>query len=44
MILKTGRTIVLVERVRLEGTHMEILENPHIGELYLGGIMPNRFG
>ena len=63
MILKTGRTIVLVEqnarsglrlsthsvvmesgRVHLEGTHMEILENPHIGELYLGGIMPNRCG
>ena len=63
MILKTGRTIVLVEqnarlglrlsthgvvmesgRVRLEGTHMEILENPHIGELYLGGIMPTGAG
>jgi ABC-type lipopolysaccharide export system ATPase subunit len=26
-------------RVRLEGTHTQILENPHIGELYLGGMM-----
>ena len=28
-------------RVRLEGTHREILNNPKIGQLYLGGMMSN---
>jgi ABC-type branched-subunit amino acid transport system ATPase component len=28
-------------RVRLEGTHTEVLNNPEIGHLYLGGTLSN---
>ena len=42
--LSTHGVVMENGRVRLEGTHMEILENPHIGELYLGGIMPTGSG
>jgi ABC-type branched-subunit amino acid transport system ATPase component len=37
--LSTHGVVMESGRVHLEGTHTEILENPHIGELYLGGMM-----
>jgi branched-chain amino acid transport system ATP-binding protein len=37
--LSTHGVVMESGRVRLEGTHTQILENPHIGELYLGGMM-----
>jgi ABC-type branched-subunit amino acid transport system ATPase component len=37
--LSTHGVVMESGRVRLEGTHTQILENPHIGELYLGGTM-----
>src|SRR3954453_22821484 len=35
--LSTHGVVMESGRVHLEGTHTQILENPHIGELYLGG-------
>jgi branched-chain amino acid transport system ATP-binding protein len=37
--LSTHGVVMESGRVHLEGTHTQILENPHIGELYLGGMM-----
>jgi branched-chain amino acid transport system ATP-binding protein len=37
--LSTHGVVMESGRVLLEGTHTQILENPHIGELYLGGMM-----
>lgn len=38
----SDRGVVLESgRVRLEGTHSEILHNPEIGHLYLGGTLSN---
>lgn len=38
----SDRGVVLESgRVRLEGTHTEILDNPEIGHLYLGGTLSN---
>jgi branched-chain amino acid transport system ATP-binding protein len=42
--LSTHGVVMESGRVRLEGTHTQILENPHIAELYLGGIMPTGSG
>jgi branched-chain amino acid transport system ATP-binding protein len=42
--LATHGVVMESGRVRLEGTHTQILEHPHIGELYLGGIMPTGVG
>jgi len=37
--ISTHGVVMESGRVHLEGTHTEILENPHIGELYLGGMI-----
>jgi ABC-type branched-subunit amino acid transport system ATPase component len=42
--LSTHGVVMESGRVHLEGTHTQILENPHIGELYLGGIMSTGSG
>src|SRR5579864_1720319 len=37
--ISTHGVVMESGRVHLEGTHTEILENPQIGELYLGGLI-----
>ncbi len=37
--ISTHGVVMESGRVRLEGTHREILENPKVGELYLGGAL-----
>jgi branched-chain amino acid transport system ATP-binding protein len=37
--ISTHGVVMESGRIRLEGSHTEILENPEIGALYLGGML-----
>jgi ABC-type branched-subunit amino acid transport system ATPase component len=39
--LATRGVVLESGRVRLEGSHTDILNNPEIGHLYLGGTLSN---